>query len=384
MVHGATPLPFHGEADFVISGTIDPRRMLPEGPFGDHLGYYAKVHDFPVMEVERVYARQDAIWPFTVVGRPPQEDTIFGEVIHELTGPAITTVLPGIKAVHAVDAAGVHPLLLAIGTERYVPYEARRKPRELHTQAHAILGQGQLSLAKYLWITTEQEDAKLDIHDVGRFLQFMLERVDWSEDLHFTTHTTIDTLDYSGTGLNEGSKVFIAAAGPCRRKLPRDVPAGFQLPSGLDVSKVKIALPGILVVEGPAHHGANDSAPAEKLRADYVPLRDRDDFLERFCAAIQPDHAINQFPIVVIVNDADFATGNLSNFVWVTFTRSNPAHDINGIASFTKYKHWGCRGSLVIDARSKPWHSPELEEDEAVTRRIESLAANGGPLTGLF
>jgi 4-hydroxy-3-polyprenylbenzoate decarboxylase len=283
-----------------------------------------------------------------------------------------------------VDAAGVHPLLLAIGTERYVPYETRRKPRELHTQAHAILGQGQLSLAKYLWITAEQDDAKLDIHDVARFLQFMIERVDWTEDLHFSTRTTIDTLDYSGTGLNEGSKVFIAAAGPRRRELPRELPVGFQLPSGVDVSKVKIAMPGVLVVEGPAHRGARDLDPVERLRPNYIPSRERDDFLERFCGAISLDHPINQFPLVVIVDDCDFAAQNVSNFVWVTFTRSNPAHDINGIASFTEHKHWGCRGSLVIDAQSKPWHSPELEEDEVVTRRIESLAVSGGPLAGLF
>ena len=113
------------DADFVIAGTVDPEQQLPEGPFGDHLGYYSLAHDFPVLNVEKVYHRPGAIWPFTVVGRPPQEDTSFGEIIHELTGPVIPTVIAGVHAVHAVDAAGVHPLLLAIGSERYVPYAAR-------------------------------------------------------------------------------------------------------------------------------------------------------------------------------------------------------------------------------------------------------------------
>ncbi len=188
------------DADFCISGTIDPNKQMPEGPFGDHLGYYSLTHDFPVVNVDAVYHRKDAVWPFTVVGRPPQEDTIFGALIHEMTGPAIPAVLPGVHAVHAVDAAGVHPLLLAIGSERYVPYAGERCPQELLTNANAILGQGQLSLAKYLIIAAKEDDPQLDIHDIGAFLQHVLKRVDWTRDLHFQTRTTIDTLDYTGTG----------------------------------------------------------------------------------------------------------------------------------------------------------------------------------------
>src|SRR5262249_17322895 len=161
---------------------------------------------------------------------PPQEDTGFGEIIHELTGPIIPTVIPGVHAVHAVDAAGVHPLLLAIGSERYVPYAAKRKPQELLTCANALLGQGQLSLAKYLLIVAREDDPGLDVRDLPAFLRHLLERVDWRTDLHFQTCTTIDTLDYSGTGLNEGSKAVIAAAGPPRRPLPTELPGRLALP----------------------------------------------------------------------------------------------------------------------------------------------------------
>src|SRR5205085_144205 len=177
------------DADFVISGTIDPTATKPEGPFGDHLGYYSLTHDFPVMTVDAVYHRPGAIWPFTVVGRPPQEDTSFGAFIHELTGPVIPTVIPGLHAVHAVDAAGVHPLLLAIGSERYVPFAAGRRPMELLTIANAILGQGQLSLAKYLFIVAREDNPDLNIHDVPAFFRHILERVDWTRDLHFQTAT---------------------------------------------------------------------------------------------------------------------------------------------------------------------------------------------------
>ncbi len=140
MATAQSRLPIYAEADFCICGTVHRGEEKPEGPFGDHLGYYSLTHDFPTLRVDKVFHREGAIWPFTVVGRPPQEDTTFGQLIHEITGPVIPTVLPGVREVHAVDAAGVHPLLLAIGSERYVPFEERQRPKELMTQAAAILG----------------------------------------------------------------------------------------------------------------------------------------------------------------------------------------------------------------------------------------------------
>src|SRR5262249_20490771 len=312
----------------------------------------------------KVYHRKNAIWPFTVVGRPPQEDTNFGQIIHELTGPVIPTVVHGVHAVHAVDAAGVHPLLLAIGSERYVPYAQVRKPQELLTCANAILGQGQLSLAKCLLIVAREDNPQLDIHDIAAFFRHLLERIDWRSDLHFQTSTTIDTLDYSGTGLNEGSKVVIAAAGPRRREVAATLPAEFRLPDGF--SAPRVCLPGILAVQAPPY-GNNGSQDAG-----------------RFCEAFRPPEAINTFPIIVLVDDSAFTAGSLSNFLWVTFTRSNPAADIHGIGAFTHQKHWGCDGALVIDARIKPHHAPPLEPDPAVVRRVEALAAPGRPLHGIL
>jgi len=357
-------LPIAADADFCICGTVDPERLLPEGPFGDHLGYYSLAHPFPVLKVERVYHRRDAIWPFTVVGRPPQEDTAFGAIIHEITGPIIPTVVNGVHAVHAVDAAGVHPLLLAIGSERYVPYAQKRKPQELLTCANAILGQGQLSLAKYLFIVAQEDDPKLDIHDIPAFLRHLLQRVDWRTDLHFQTSTTIDTLDYSGTGLNAGSKLVVAAAGPACRQLPTAIPEGLRLPDRF--IEPRICLPGILAVQVPA----------------FQPPKTGEDEagVQRFCAAFSAGDAINQFPLVVLVDDSDFAAQSLNNFLWMTFTRSNPAADVHGIGAFTRQKHFGCEGALVIDARIKPHHAPPLVEDPKVTRRVDELAAPGGPL----
>ncbi len=353
-------LPIYAEADFCIQGSIDPAQLLPEGPFGDHLGYYSRKHDFPFVRVERVTCRDGAIWPFTVVGRPPQEDTVFGQLIHDLTAPVVPTVVPGVQAVHAVDAAGVHPLMLAIGSERYVPYESVRFPRELLTQANAILGQGQMSLSKYLWIVDRRDDPDLEIHDVRAFLRHVLLRVDWSRDLHFQTCTTIDTLDYSGTAMNEGSKVIIAAAGPPIRTLPDQIPADLRLPAGF--SAPRVCLPGVLAVQGPAYGIEGEGA------------------IGRFCREQALPAPINQFPWIVVVDDSEFTARNWENFLWVTFTRSDPASDIDGIAAFVDRKHWGCRGALVTDARVKPKHAPPLVEDPAVTRRVDALAARGGLL----
>lgn len=362
-------LPIYAEADFCISGTIDPDKLLPEGPFGDHLGYYSLAHDFPVLKVERVYHREGAIWPFTIVGRPPQEDTLFGKIIHELTGPIVPTVVPGVHAVHAVDAAGVHPLMLAIGSERYTPYAERRQPAELLTQANAILGQGQMSLAKYLFIVDRQDDPRLDIEDIDAFLRHLLLRIDWQRDLHFQTCTTIDTLDYTGTALNEGSKVVLAAVGPPRRELPVELASELRLPASF--GHPRVCRPGILAVEGPPCVGQSGIAGQNGTV---------DDAVERFCAAFNSREEINRFPLIVIVDDSDFTARSLDNFLWVVFTRSNPAADVYGIEPFQRQKHWGCRGSLVIDARSKPGHAPPLVEDPEITCKVDAMAARGGPL----
>ena len=360
-------LPIPAEADFCITGTIDPDKTLPEGPFGDHLGYYSLVHDFPVLKVENVFHRKDAIWPFTSVGRPPQEDTSFGAFIHELTAPLIATVLPGVDAVHAVDAAGVHPLLLAAGHERYTPYAKEREPRELLTIANAILGQGQLSLAKYLWIFAREDNPGLDVHDVEAFFRHMLERVEWRRDLHFQTRTTIDTLDYSGEGLNKGSKVVIAAAGPKRRTLPTELPPGLRLPEGF--SDPCICLPGVLAVKGPPCTTYRECACID---------------MAAFCGFYSGSDPITAFPLIIVVDDSAFTARTLNNFLWVTFTRSNPAADIYGIGASIRCKHWGCEGPLVIDARSKPHHAPPLIDDPAVEKRVDLLGAPGGPLHGII
>lgn len=394
------------DADFIITGEIYPEETKPEGPFGDHLGYYSLTHPFPVMRVHKVYARKGAIYPFTVVGRPPQEDTAFGALIHELTGGAIRQEIPGVKEVHAVDAAGVHPLLFAIGSERYTPYQKLKQPAEILTMANRILGTGQLSLAKYLFIAAE-EDKPLSTHDIPGFLAYILERIDLRRDVHFQTNTTIDTLDYSGTGINTGSKVILAAVGEAKRNLCTEVPgqfnrlgaadqpadgtgpaAGLEQTTGLGQAidsgqaanlgqtasfgqtaafgPATLVLPGIVALQA-STFTTYDQAQVE---------------MEQLTAALAEDGLPTSCPLIVVCDDSRFLSATLSNFLWATFTRSNPSHDIYGVNSAVEHKHWAC-DNLIIDARVKPHQAPPLVLDAGVEERIERLFAKGGSLEAL-
>ncbi|MDG2138599.1 MAG: UbiD family decarboxylase [Flavobacteriales bacterium] len=316
------------DADFIICGEVGSD-LKPEGPFGDHLGYYSLVHNFPFLKVDKVYAKKDAIWPFTVVGRPPQEDSQFGKMIHYMTGKAIKDEIPGLKAINAVDESGVHPLLLAIGSERYTPYNPSRVPQEILTIANHILGTGQLSLAKYLLIV--EEEGAPDINNKESFFIHLLERVDWSRDMHFQTMTTIDTLDYSGEGLNEGSKLIIAAAGPKKRNLLKQKPL---LKLSRKFTNICIVIDGVLAIDG---NGSVEDLiqELENIHMDGIAL-------------------------ITLVDDVLFVAEDFSNWLWVCFTRSNPSHDIYGLDEVLKNKHFSC-SIPIIDARIKKHHAPVLE-----------------------
>ena len=353
------------DADFIITGTVSPGENKPEGPFGDHLGYYSLKHDFPLLKIKNIYHRKNAIWSFTVVGRPPQEDTSFGALIHDITGAAIPKEIPGLQEVNAVDAAGVHPLLFAIGSERYTPYLETKRPQELLTLANHILGKSQLSLAKYLFICAKEDNPNLHTSDVRAFMIHMLERIDLTRDLHFYTKTTIDTLDYSGTDINSGSKVAIAVVGKPIRKLAETIPDNLFFPD--IIYQAKIGIPGVLILKTNPYTNPND-------------LNNLINHLESF---IKTEIA-ETIPLIILCDDADFTAATINNFVWVTFTRSNPSHDIHGIQSFVENKHWGCRGSLIIDARIKPHHAPVLVKDEKTENFVNSLSIKGKSLYGII
>ena len=354
------------DADFVITGEVYPGENKPEGPFGDHLGYYSLRHSFPLMKVHKVFAKKNAIWPFTVVGRPPQEDTSFGRLIHEITGSALQAEIPGLKEVHAVDAAGVHPLLLAIGSERYTPYAPARQPAEILTIANHILGTGQLSLAKFLLITADDSNM-LGTNNIQSYFEYILQRIVLTRDIHFYTNTTIDTLDYSGTSLNTGSKVVIAAYGDTIRTLITEVPDFLKELQGFEIAA--LVIPGVIALQ--AKSFVSYEIAEREIETLNLQLKSKTDQLQ-------------SVPLLIVCNDSHFVSSNLNNFLWVTFTRCNPSHDIYGIDSFILNKHWGCNGPLIFDARIKPHHAPPVEKDAAIEKKIERLFNKGGSLYGVL
>lgn len=343
------------DADFVITGEVYPNENKPEGPFGDHLGYYSLQHPFPLMRVHKVYAKQNAIWPFTVVGRPPQEDTAFGALIHEISGSAIPNEIPGLKEINAVDAAGVHPLLLAVGSERYTPFLINDSPAELLTQANHILGTGQLSLAKYLIISGDPEK-EINCHNIKNFFKHVFERIDLSRDLHFYTKTSIDTLDYSGNDLNQGSKLVMAAYGKQKRELSLIIPD--ELNTCEFISNPALMMDGVIAIMlTPFTNYSNAKLEIKKL-SDWIEKRK-----EKFNGIVQ----------IIIYDDFVFkpASDNLNDYVWITYTRSNPSYDIYGVGEKTENKHWSCEGPMIIDARKKPHHAPELKLSAQTEKSIE-------------
>ena len=366
------------DADFCILGELEPS-LKPEGPFGDHIGYYSGKHDFPCMRVQKVLCKKNAIFPFTVVGRPPQEDTLFGKFIHEITKPMVPASLPGVYGIHAVDDAGVHPLCLALGSEAFRPYVSpeEREPMELLKTANALLGFNQASLTKYLLIAAKEDAgisadgnaARLDVNNVPAFFGHVLERVHFDRDLHFQTATTIDTLDYTGTSLNHGSKVVIAAAGTKIRELrndPNDLKA-LALPQGF--KNATIVMPGVLMIEGPAHlENGNEAFHELKEALAHWEFREN-------------------YPWISIIDEGARNAGNgananniLSDFLWLTFTRSDPAQDIYGLDEVVENKHWKCKAPLLIDARVKPQHQKPLTIPTEITEKAKRILKDAGVL----
>lgn len=352
------------DVDFCITGTVAMNELKNEGPFGDHLGYYSLQHPFPFLNNIKVYHKPNPIYHFTVVGRPPQEDSGFGFLIHKMVSELTAVEYPGIKQLHAVDAAGVHPLLLAVGSERYMPFRDR-KPEELLTSANLLLGKGQTSLSKYLFIAAEEEERAIDVHQVKDFFEYIFERVDFNQDLHFYTNTTIDTLDYSGNQWNGGSKLVVACNRNKSRKLSSELQAFNDIPDPF--KNCKLIQKGIVLIEAPPFLNYEAATQELKLLTEYL-----------------NQHKFQGFPLVVLCDDSNFSSANYSNFLWVAFTRSNPSHDIYGVCAGFRNKHWFCKDTLIIDSRKKPHHAPDLVVDPQTSRTVDHIISKNKTLKKLF
>jgi UbiD family decarboxylase len=320
------------EAEFAISGKVPPHIRRPEGPFGDHYGYYSLQHDFPVFNVDHVWHRKDAIYPATIVGKPRQEDYYLGEFLQRLLSPAFPMALPGVRSLWTYAETGFHALSAAVVRESYA--------REALGTAFSILGQGQLTLTKFLMLT----DRSVDLENFPLLLETVLERFDPQRDLFVFDHTSHDTLDYTGKRLNHGSKAVLLGIGDPIRLLPSQYHEG-DLPG---ISRIKPYCRGCLVVEG-----------ASYKRDPELAARLSETLSERG----------TEWPLVVLADDAGISEGQTA-FLWTTFTRFNPAHDI--YASSRAGRHHIAYGlPLVIDARMKPGYPDELFPREDIVELVD-------------
>jgi len=308
------------EAEFALVGSAPPHERKPEGPFGDHYGYYSLQHDYPVFHCDAVFHRRDAIYPATVVGKPKQEDFFLGDYLQSLLSPLFPLIMPSVRDLWTYGETGFHSLCAAVVRERYA--------REALVSGFRILGEGQLALTKFLLLT----DTPIDLHDFPRVLEHVLARVNWETDFFIFSNTSMDTLDYTSGKVNEGSKAILMGLGDAVRDLPREFRG--QLPSG--VSRAEVFCAGCLVVEGPTYE-------KEPKRAERIAR----------------ENSLEEWPLVILHDDASVAK-SVSDFLWSTWTRFEPAGDIYAAESKVVRHHPAYRGPIVIDARKRPSLPEEL------------------------
>lgn len=328
------PHPLVANAEFALMGQVAPHVRKPEGPFGDHYGYYSLEHDYPVFQVTQMAHRRDAIYPATVVGKPRQEDFFIGDLLQDLLSPLFPLVMPTVVDLWSYGETGYHSLAGAIVKQRY--------RREAMASAFRILGEGQLSLQKFLLVT----DQPVDLRDFRATLEHVLARTNPETDLYVFSNLSMDTLDYSGPKVNEGSKGVWLGLGDPVRDLPREFHPPVPPPS--DVTDVRVFCGGCLVVTGPAFDADRD-APAR----------------------IAAHPAFAGWPLVVLSDEAERATRSAMNFLWTTFTRFEPAADIHAASARVVRNHIAYSGPVCIDARMKPWYPKEVSCRPEIARTVD-------------
>ncbi len=330
--HGGHPLV--SQTEFALTGIVPPHVRKPEGPFGDHYGYNSLQHDYPVFQIQHMYHRRNAVYPATVVGRPRQEDFFIGDFLQELLSPLFPLVMGSVRQLKTFGEAGFHCLAAARVMDRY--------PREAFGAGLRILGEGQLSLTKFLILT----DGDIDVDDFAALWKHVLERVDWTKDLFVFANVSQDTLDYTGPSVNKGSKAMLLGLG---REPIRDLPDTFNgsLPERL--THAKVFLPGTLVVQGPDYEAEPELA---KQTAKWEGLVD--------------------WPVIILVDNSSAATLSMQEFLWTFFTRFEPAADIHGGEQSVSRYHVGLKGPIVFDCRMKPWYTDILEVDPETKQKVDA------------
>ncbi len=326
------PLPLLSEAEFALVGEVDPFETMPEGPFGDHYGYYSLKHDYPVFRIKAVLSRKNPVCTATVVGPGRQEDCFLGDYLQDLLSPIFPLVMPSVLSLWSYAESGFHSLAAAVVRERY--------RREAMVSAFRILGEGQLSLTKFLLLT----DTKIDLRNFKATLEHILARADFSRDLFVFSNLAMDTLDYTGPKVNEGSKGVLMGLGTAIRDLPREFSG--QLPG--EVLDARVFCDGCLVVSG-AGYAADQALPSKLAQ---LPI-------------------FSRWPLIILVDDAKAATKSSWDFIWTAFTRFEPARDIYSASQSIHNNHLQHNAPIVIDSRMKPWYPAVLSCDPETAALVD-------------
>ena len=192
------PLEVPANAEFVIEGYVDPEERAPEGPFGDHTGYYTPVDDYPVLHVTAITHRRRPIYPTTVVGLPPMEDYWMGKATERLFLPLMRLFMGEIVDVNMPPEGVFHNLVLVSIKKRF-PGNARKV-------INGLWGLGLMMLAKCIVVF----DADVDVQDVHQAMFHALNNVDWARDVVIQEGPT-DALDHASYRFALGGKVGIDA-----------------------------------------------------------------------------------------------------------------------------------------------------------------------------
>jgi len=324
-------------AEFVLEGTVSAGDVKQEGPFGDHLGHYSHSAEFPVFRVARLLARKDAIYPATVVGKPPQEDYYIGEAIQELTLPLLRLVKPGVSDIWAYPETGFHPLAVAGVKHRY--------RREGLKHALGLLGEGQLSLTKVMIAV----DETVNVRNFAEVSRAIWENLDTADGLHLIAPTAQDTLDFTGPSMNMGSRLVVLAtnrpSGPIRKEPPTDPPRPEEICDGIS-GAVRVG-PAILVVQ------LERNANTESIRR-----------------TLSEHPATRDYLLQVMVSD-DVPLDDLRMILWGWFTRFDPLADLHPAGRRVEGNRMILETPIAIDATWKEGYRKPVAFDPDIERKVD-------------
>jgi len=322
------------EAEFILEGVAPPHETRTEGPYGDHFGHYSHEAPFPVFHVDRIWHRDKPLFPIAVVGKPPQEDQVLGDAVQEIFLPLLKVMHPEVSDLWAYQEAGFHNLIVASVHQRF--------PKEALKTALWILGEGQLALSKCVILV----DPEVNARDFNSVLRALKNNFSPQNDFTLLPATSQDTLDFTSTKMNLGSKMILDATAKSPVKKP-DIK--------LDLNRLQERDSRILQAR----------FIEETLLVVQTPAEGRD-LLEKMSG--WPD--LKNVPLIAAVSP-DVPLNDPTLLIWGIFTRFDCARDTFFGSVKLRGGHPVYEGPLCIDATWKKGYPEPLEMDPAIVKKVD-------------